>query len=399
MLFDHFTNQSQEFWTNYFRKIAELQKKGQIRSNGTLFYPNFLLSIDAGDFYMAELAGARRQFEGLTIRKHREASVYRFLSQFDDSKPDPVFTLDASHNRLQRLCLGHDFEIDALTTRFPFLNTYLSALNSSTIRRIGGHGSVLGFGDSFRSCSIENSALINKSDKLFRCKNILELIIVRRSTKSPELKELFQNIVQGNEVKGAHTLADEQAEMATIAGHLQSLYLTPGLRETTIGEYFKNYPEIVKRAFDASSFVYEPYLDWIEHDGTIKEKAINPDMIVRRTDGTFDIYDLKTAVLQRTSITKGKRSRRRFIDYVNEGISQLANYRHYFSFPKNREFTAAKYGIDVDNPGLVLVVGNWDNSKVQEIREASLPLDHISIIDFDTLVQSFLRADTSSVAI
>jgi len=393
MLFDQFTNQIRSSWTNYFARIADLQTKGQVQSTGIIFYPNILLTVDTANFYIAELIGARRQFEGLTTRKHRETSIYRFLSQFDDSEPDPLITLNAAGNGFRWICMGHDFEIDALEARFPFLRTY-----GSRLKRSGGHGSVLGFGDSFQSCFFENSALINKKRNLFRCKNILELIIVRRNIKSAELKELLRRIIDSNEVKGVHTLPDERAEMVTIAGHLQSLYLTPRVRETTIGEYFNRYPEVIKQAFDASSFVYEPYLDWIEHDGTVEEKAINPDLIVKRKDGITDIYDLKTAALERASITKGKRSRRRFIDYVNEGIAQLANYRRYFSFAKNREFAARKYGMDIVDPGLVLVVGNWDNTKLQEVEEARLPLENVSIIDFDTLVQSFLRADSPSTS-
>jgi len=54
--------------------------------------------------------------------------------------------------------------------------------------------------------------------------------------------------------------------------------------------------------------------------------------------------------------------------------------------------------MDIVDPGLVLVVGNWDNTKLQEVEEARLPLENVSIIDFDTLVQSFLRADSPSTS-
>jgi len=284
--------------------------------------------------------------------------------------------------------MGHEFEIDALTARFPFLKVYQSRL----IRK-GGHGSVLGFADSFQSCFVENSALINTDGNLFRCKNILHLIIVRRTIKSPELRDLMNHITSGHEVKGVHTVPNEDAEAVAIAGHLQSLYLSPGLRETTIGDFLSAYPEILKHGLGASS-----YLRWLEHDGTVEEEAINPDLLVGRLDGQFDIYDLKTAALDRLNITKGKRNRRRFIDYVNEGIAQLANYRRYFEFEKNREHAFQKYGVLINNPGLVLVVGNWDNSKVQEIKEAALPLHNISLIDFDTLVQHFLGERTGETA-
>jgi hypothetical protein len=69
-------------------------------------------------------------------------------------------------------------------------------------------------------------------------------------------------------------------------------------------------PEIIKRVFNTDYFLYEPYLPWLEHDGFVEDTAINPDLLIRRPDGYFDIYDLKTAALQKLSLTKGQRKRR-----------------------------------------------------------------------------------------
>jgi hypothetical protein len=130
---------------------------------------------------------------------------------------------------------------------------------------------------------------------------------------------------------------------------------------------------------------------WIEKLHQNKDEAINPDLLIEREDGYFDIYDLKTAALDKTSITKGNRARRRFIDYVNEGIAQLANYEEYFTFPKNQELAWQKYQVKVRNPQLVLVVGNFENVNKEEIEEASRAIRNITIIDYDTLMQLFLN--------
>jgi hypothetical protein len=101
------------------------------------------------------------------------------------------------------------------------------------------------------------------------------------------------------------------------------------------------------------------------------------------------IYDLKTAALNKQSLTKGKRSRRRFIDYVNEGIAQLANYKEYFKFPQNQELAWEKYKVKVKTPNLVLVVGSFENANKEEIDEACLPFKNITIIDYDTFYATF----------
>jgi hypothetical protein len=112
--------------------------------------------------------------------------------------------------------------------------------------------------------------------------------------------------------------------------------------------------------------------------------------MIERNDGFYDIYDLKTALLNKTSITKGERSRRRFIDYVEEGVAQLANYSEYFDYSKNCQFASEKYGIKVKNPNLVLVVGNFENANKTEIQEASRRLKNLTIIDYDSFLQLFL---------
>ena len=136
---------------------------------------------------------------------------------------------------------------------------------------------------------------------------------------------------------------------------------------------------------------YEPYLTWEEHDGTCEDVAINPDLLVRRDDGFFDIYDFKTALLDKSKITKASRSRRRFIDYVGEGISQLANYREYFSYPKNAALAKEKYGVEVKEPKLVLVVGSWENVDPVEVEQACRQYgDLVQVIDYDTICQMFI---------
>jgi hypothetical protein len=114
--------------------------------------------------------------------------------------------------------------------------------------------------------------------------------------------------------------------------------------------------------------------------------------MVQRDDGFFDIYDLKTAAPNRKSITKGKRNRRRFIDYVEEGIAQLAHYEEYFRYDENCKFAFENYGIKVSNPNLYLVAGNLENANEQQLDEACRKLKNIKVIDYDTLSGMFYKS-------
>ncbi|HEC30450.1 MAG TPA: DUF4263 domain-containing protein [Candidatus Yonathbacteria bacterium] len=388
MVFEKFVTEIKAIWVQYLTYVYEMQTNGSLDSNGgSVLYPNIILVTSCSGFYVAELVGATSEFSGLTVKRHKEKSIYRYLSQFDDSEPDPCMYLDGSNHGFRFLCLAQEADFEALENRFPSIELYGSKLN-----RTGGKGSVFSFGANFESCSIENCILVNRLDHLYRCKNILAAYIFKSSVTKPKLVEFFKKGLGEKEVKGVHTVQGKPEEQLIVAGQLQSMYLLPGLHETTIGEFLKLHPEVIKRAFKTEHFEYEPYLQWLEHDGTCEDVAINPDLLVKRYDGYYDIYDLKTAALAKKNVTKGGRRRRRFIDYVEEGIAQLVNYEEYFTYPKNAEHAKKKYGIEVNEPKLVLVVGNWENSSSEEVEQARRRYQNIDILDYDTFCHLFIGA-------
>jgi predicted P-loop ATPase len=71
-------------------------------------------------------------------------------------------------------------------------------------------------------------------------------------------------------------------------------------------------------------------------------------------------------------------------------VSQLANYREYFRYEQNANYAKEKYGIEVKDPNLVLVVGSYENSHPDQIIQACRKYDNVSVIDYDTLCQIYL---------
>lgn len=386
MIFEKFVTEIEAIWAQYLTYVCTMQANGNLDSNGgSVLYPNILLVSNCSGFYVAELVGATSKFTGLTVKRHKEKSIYRYLSQFDDSEPDSVMHMNGSNHGFRFLCLAQEADFKTIENRFPSIELYGSKLS-----RTGGKGSVFSFGSDFESCAIENCILVNRLDHLYRCKNILAAYIFKSSITKPTMVDFFNKGLGEKEVKGVHTIQGKSEEQLIVAGQLQSMYLLPGLHETTIGEFLKLHPQIIKSAFKTEHFEYEPYLKWLEHDGTCNDVAINPDLLVRRSDGYYDIYDLKTAALSNRNVTKGGRKRRRFIDYVEEGVAQLVNYKEYFTYPKNAEHAKSKYDVEVNNPKLVLVVGSWDNSSPEEISQARRRYQDIEIIDYDTFCHLFI---------
>lgn len=385
MKFDLFARTGEEWWNKYLTGIRRAQQEGRLDSNGAqILFPAIMLATDCGDYYILELIGASKDFARLNVKRHRETSVYRYFNQFESGEPSPPFLVPTESNHFSGISLARTRDIESLLTRFPHLKLYATTIDLSS-----GEGSVFKLDSSSTSFSIEDCTIVNAKGNLYRCKSILFCMVVHKSIGMRRFRELYENAIRDTTAHAIYTVRGCEVELL-VAGQMQSMYLFPGLHETTIGEFMNQHPEVIKRAFNAMSFEYEPYLEWKEHDGTVQDTAINPDLMIQRKDGYYDIYDLKTALLHKKKITKGERRRRRFIDYVEEGVSQLANYQEYFRYEENARHAKQKYGIEVKNPNLVLVVGSYENSDPDQVIQACRKYANIHIVDYDTLCQLYI---------
>lgn len=351
-----------------------------------------MLCTSYDGFYTMELVGADVSPRRLSVKKRKSISINGYFNLFQDRHSEPLFQLGASGSGFVQLCLAHESDLNKVKERFPYMDLY-----GSVLVRTGGVGSLVEFSSAFGSAFFERCSIVNRKSEIYRCKNILFLAIFRKSIQAKEIDGFFHKIFNernrdGNiEVHGVFT-SDENQDDLIKASQIQNMYLSEGVRETVIGDLLASTPDVIKKAFGASEFIYEPYLSWQDHDGTVNDAAINPDFILRLRDGSTSILDLKLARIDREKLTKGKRNRRRFVDYVSEGISQLANYRFYFQFEKNRQYARQKYGIEISNPTLILVVGSVENIDTAEVTEAMRPYNDIVIVDYDTLVSMFIKS-------
>jgi hypothetical protein len=387
MDFESFIKSSEDFWNKFLEDIYRQSSENPLTKDKKVLYPNILLCTNAKNHFSVELVGAQEHFENLVTKRHKEISIEKYLSQFGVEETDPLYIFERGVLSWHGVIFAHEVDFNELLKRFP---NYSRRPNFT---RVGGKGSLFKFGEDFEAMSWHDCVLINRCDAAIRIKHFLQLLIVNSNISIKNYNEFLKGITKDNGVviPGIWICDSIQHKAVLTAGQLSNLYLSPKLRETTIGEFIRLHPDVVQRAFDSPRYVYEPLLPWKNKSHKIEAEAINPDLMVqRRSDGYFDIIDLKTAALDRKLITKDQQSRRRFIDYVEEGIAQLAHYAEYFQYGENCKYAENQYDIKVSDPKLILVVGNYENANPEQMREASRKLKGFQIIDYDSLINLYL---------
>lgn len=402
MTYKRFLEITQKNWNDYFNIVEEKSSQGILKAtlmNGekaNILYPNILLITRTKKHYLAELLGASDTFKGLKMKVHKETSIARYLNQFNTDESQPIFASakdDCRGISYGNLAVCHNVDFELLMKKFPFFNLFKTVIT----HRLDASGALFSVGKNCIDIVFDNCFLVNRYVNSIRVKHLLHLTIINKEMSALEYNKWLEGKLQVKEhLPGFHLCDSQFGRILTIASQFASTYLFYGLRETTIGEFLNQHHEIIQKAVGGRNIIYEPHLKWIEKSPENTDKAINPDLMIESENGFYDIYDLKTALLNKTSLTKGKRNRRRFIDYVEEGVAQLANYEEYFEFSKNCKYALDNYGIRVRKPNLVLVVGNFDNVNKTEIEEASRRLKNITIIDYDSFLQLFLSRKNES---
>jgi len=390
MQFEIFCDVMTRAFNSYFMKVNDMDSKGEIHHEGyKILYPTMLILTKCDGYHVAELLGSTQKISQLKVKKSKEKSVLSYFYQFDAPalEAESMVRFEGAGNKVSNILFTRSDSTDAVKERFPYLGTYKTELQINY-----GVGAPFSFGPNFESLSIQKCAIVNNYGNIYRCKDVLAAFVFKSNITLEKFTKTLNSFLSGEANQYVRFVNKENEEIIYIAGQLQNMYFFPKLHETTIGEFLKQHPKVVMRAFNSRHVEYEPYFEWIERSESCEDKAINPDLLVQRADGFYDIYDLKKALLTKNSITSGPRKRRQFIHSVSDGIAQLANYEEYFTYSKNAAHAKTKYNIEVNKPKLTLVVGNWDNTHQDEISQALRAYkNNIEIIDYDTFCNMFIQ--------
>ncbi|MEH6406054.1 MAG: Shedu anti-phage system protein SduA domain-containing protein [Leeuwenhoekiella sp.] len=390
MNFQQLISINEKVWDRYFKKISKMQLE-----KGKLLYPNILLSTECENFFIIELLGSNEKYTGLTVKQNKVESINSYLFQFnyedmlfsklgihDDIHPFSMFKISFGSPINEKNLKGRFFFHDRWPTKFITTNKF-------------GAVSMLAFNDNVNYIEFNDCCIVNKLEEIYRLKSINHVHIVHKAATKTKYKKylyetLFIKINSSDDIKGAIYSHSDDISLDIMYSQFLNTYSFQKLRETTIGEFLNQHPQIFTKALSAEKILYEPELKWLEGNPDKNEKSINPDFLIKRKDGYYDICDLKLPYWNKQKLTKGKRKRRSFLQIVDEAIAQLSNYEDYFNFEKNRIYAKSQYDIEIKDPKLIIIIGNYNNYDKDEIKEASRKLkNNYLIMDYDTLNLQF----------
>lgn len=382
---------------SYFSAISEAHEKERLSTEAghVLLYPSLLLATDAVSHYTFELIGARRHNRRLLPKTQKVPSLDVSLGQFSfdgpfDSGPKlswPPQDQGADGPVIKNLLFSCEDSEVAFDARFPGLRQ----LFPTVLKRVARQSQcfkAIDVRNMAGTLVIENCVLTNAIDPVVRARYINLLVAVPKATSEADFRAFMKRLFileDGREPVGVRAVREGDGESACVAGQFMNLLLQ-GAKETTLTKLLEQHSEVLLRAFDAESIAYQPLLPWVTGNPDPDEKHIQPDMIVRGRNGGWRIVEFKLPLLKKSSVTKGTHRRRRFIDPVAEGISQLYNYFDYFDHPRNVAAAESRLGGKVIDPRLTLVAGTSENVDINEVSQALRPYKPVDILDYDTLV-------------
>ena len=391
MQFENFKEVSLQEWTEYLRWVYASQVRGQVTPRELiLLYPTMLVCSRTPDHYIMELLGVTPVFSSLSVKSHGIDSTNRYFNQFNTpgDSISPALNLNGKeYIEFFDLIVSNDIRQDETSPRLRSIDT------SKYATIMYGQGGAIHVPAETDKITFQNCLFVNCYSSALRIKHILQAELIRPDTTEHEYRSFLRALFSNKKHIYGILHCDRAKESEYfLAGQFANIFLFPVLRETSIGEFIRQHPEFAKKAFHTRHFLYEPHLTWCYKPKPTDEEAINPDLVVQREDGFYDIYDLKTAALTKHTVTKGKRSRRRFIDYIEEGVAQLAHYEEYFQYPENRQHALERYGIRLSAPRLCLVAGNLENVNKEQVDEACRRLRNFALLDYDTLLSMYYQS-------
>lgn len=325
----------------------------------------------------------------LKVVKRELGDARLYFGQFK-YPPNTKSGIVASGGGISTLALITQDAAGELERRFPGV-----ACNYLTHLQLVGEdfGPTVQFLDDTQYFQVEDVLLANALNGMVRIRHMRFAVVVSKNTRREDYESyLHRNfpISENSKLVAVQLIPQGKAETSLRAAQFANIFLMNKLHETSIGSFIDQHREILCSALEAQQLVSEPYLPWVVPSPDPEEEAINPDLFIQRSDGYWDVYELKLPLLDRKSLTRGRRRRSRFVDSVEDGLAQLAHYREFLAIPEHAALAKEKYNVTFNSPRYVLVVGNYENVNAAEIAAARRRSPDLELIDYDTLLQLYL---------
>jgi hypothetical protein len=358
-------------------------------------YPTMLLICQTPTHFAAELLGVSAQFPvELEVITRTLPSIDSILGKFPSASTKSLVAfppggrgIGLSH--LALLCQQDD---DVFRQRYP----ELPELHETGLI----YGGPLGPDEAFHPLDLppdysdlwlDDVLMLASWHGRVRARYFQAAWLIERTASSSELqRRLRERHPIGADTSLLPTASEANRSLVLSAANFASLAAMDRIGETTITKFLEVNEPILLMALDGVRLIPQPRLKWIEGNPSPDELAIQPDFLLVDAEGRGHICEVKLPLLDRTTLTTGGHKRRKFISAVSDGIAQLANYREYFSFASHRQLLTETYGITIEEPRSILLVGSSENYDPEEDRQAQRMLRPFDLLDYDTLRALFL---------
>lgn len=380
------------FFDKFFKNIFQDLLHHRIEIKSEFSFPNIIRIAESPNHFIIELLGAvkiKNQDDiDIVIPNSSEkisATSNFFISGLIVNKNmTAIFNVEnARFFSLIDLTLTTDYDKDIFLKKinFPLSKTKIKSANLDIALNIGpGCKSAY-----FRRIHIIISETFKIHFRFISTAFVVEKTISEQNLKNWLLERVSQswNLVN-RDILGLNI--DSSSSIETFSKELLSL-TDQGVKEQILDKFLQKHKEFFVEALGYKDGLSQKRLKWIEKSHADDPDESIPDYLMLREDGYYDILDLKTSALNYESLVVGGKKRTRFNAYVSDLIAQLVVYERYFESNLNSQWAKEEYGIEVNNPRLVGIVGNYDNFEKEEISLALRQYkDSIIILSYADLI-------------
>lgn len=175
-------------------------------------------------------------------------------------------------------------------------------------------------------------------------------------------------------------------ERLALLNRFRELLLAPEITEPKITGWLAKpaHQFILKMALPAVNVLHQKECKWkTDHS----RPSVIPDFFAVRANGYADIVEFKLPKLKGSSVV-GTVNRQTLSAEIQSYIAQARTYKEYFQETVHQESVLQKYGIKVQNPKRVLVMGRRWEFTTSEWRNVLSEFPDLTVLSYDDLIDS-----------
>lgn len=381
-----------EWFESWFKSIKTEIDSGDLKISGQYSFPSLLRIGESPDHYVVELTGAQNIDDSSKYRLQKPTKTEKVENAAFFLNPGGQ-TMDGARALMTITSEGNIFKHLTFATQFDqqeFERKINISLNSSRIQAVFDAQIPLSITETADKLVFRDIDLIRMNGPEIFFRRISTAIVLKKNTNKEELYLWLNYTAQlmkqapFSDVLGINL--DYSVSEEGFAMQLLSL-TQQNIDEGIIDTFIQGNASFFASALGYKKALSQKKLKVINKEGLDKE-FLQPDYLMLRDDGNYDILDLKKALIKSRSITVGEQSRIRFSAYATELIGQLEGYKRYFSNQENREWAKRNLGITIgEKLNLLGVVGNHNNFERDQVDMASkVYRENIIILSYSEII-------------